>query len=81
MKVYICVGSSCHLKGSRAVIEKFRELIEKNGLQDKVELNASFCLGKCVDGVSIKIDDELVTGLSADNAEAVFDERILSAVK
>lgn len=81
MKVYICVGSSCHLKGSRAVIEKFKELVDKNGVADKVELNASFCLGKCVDGVSIKIDDELVTGLNEQNAEQIFNERILAAIK
>lgn len=46
MVLSVCVGSSCHLKGSYDVIEAFKRLIEKHGLGDKVELRACFCLGR-----------------------------------
>ena len=38
MKITICIGSSCHLKGSRQVIERLQQLIAQHGLQEKVEL-------------------------------------------
>ena len=60
MEVKVCVGSSCHLKGSYDIIQKVKELIEKNKIEDKVELKASFCLGNCSNGVSMEIDGELI---------------------
>ena len=48
MKVIICIGSSCHLKGSRQVVEKLQALVKENHLEDKVELGGTFCMGDCV---------------------------------
>ena len=76
--VSVCVGSSCHLKGSYNIINLLNEAVEKNGLKDKVEVKAAFCLGKCQDGVSIKVDDEIVTGVNPDNFSAIFEKYILS---
>ena len=53
MKVTICVGSTCHLLGSRTVVEKFQALVADNHLEDKVELSGKFCMGKCGEGVSV----------------------------
>ena len=41
MKVTICIGSACHLKGSREIIEKLQQLVAQNGLSGKVDLNGS----------------------------------------
>ena len=54
--VTVCVGSSCHLRGARVVIERFNELLEKHGLQDKVGLKGSFCMERCGEGVNWQID-------------------------
>ncbi|MBC8584987.1 (2Fe-2S) ferredoxin domain-containing protein [Youxingia wuxianensis] len=81
MEIYVCIGSSCHLKGSYAIINGFKDLIAQNQLEDKVNLNASFCLGRCQDGVTIKIDDQIVTGLNPDNVKEVFEERVLKEIK
>ncbi len=80
MKVYVCVGSSCHLRGSYAIINLMKEHIAKHHLEDKVELSAAFCLGKCTDGVSIKVDDEVVCGVSPDTFETVFQTYVLNRV-
>ena len=57
MKVTVCIGSSCHLKGSRQVVEQLQELIRKNGLEDKVELAGTFCMGRCQEGVCATVDE------------------------
>ena len=41
MTITICIGSSCHLKGSRTIIQKLEELITERQLNDKIELNCS----------------------------------------
>ena len=58
MKVTVCIGSSCHIKGSRQVVEKLKDLIAENNLGDKVELGGTFCLGNCQAGVCVKVDGE-----------------------
>ncbi len=78
MTILVCVGSSCHLKGSYEIIELMKDAISKNNLEDKVTLKATFCLGKCgVAGVSIKVDDEIITGVTTENFNDIFAKHIL----
>ena len=80
MKVTVCIGSSCHIKGSRQVVEQFQNLINKNGLNDKVELAGAFCMGECQKGVCTKIDD-VVYSVTPATAEEFFNTEILGKVK
>lgn len=57
MVIKVCVGSSCHLKGSYDVVEAFKSLVKKYNVEDKIELQASFCLGNCLQGVSVAVED------------------------
>ncbi len=77
LEVYVCVGSSCHLKGSYHVIKTFKDLIEKNNLSEKVELKASFCLGNCMNGISAKVENEFIQDLTVSNAEDKFMEFVM----
>lgn len=77
MIVTICIGSSCHLKGSREIIEKLQQLLHEKGLEKDVELRGSFCMGECVNGVCVKIEEELFS-LSPSIVEQFFSEQILS---
>lgn len=58
MKITVCIGSSCHIKGSRQVVEGIQQLIMENGLGDKVELGGTFCMGNCQAGVCVTVDSE-----------------------
>lgn len=80
MNIKVCVGSSCHLKGSYEVIQSLKKYIEDNKLEDKVELEASFCLGNCSNGVSMQIDGEPVQNVSPSNIEDIFNDRVLNMV-
>lgn len=77
MQIYVCIGSSCHLRGSYDIIELLKKSILAHNLQDKVEMRASFCLGKCTNGVTMKVDDEIITGVSKDNFDEVFKKYVL----
>ena len=81
MTVLVCLGSSCHLKGSYEIIELFKAKLEKESLTDKVELRGTFCLGKCgVAGVSIQVDDQIITGVTPKNFDEVIEKYILSKI-
>ncbi|MBQ1927340.1 MAG: (2Fe-2S) ferredoxin domain-containing protein, partial [Proteobacteria bacterium] len=54
-KITVCIGSSCHLKGSRQVVEMLQYFIAQNKLDDKVELNGTFCMGNCQKGVCVTV--------------------------
>lgn len=80
MKVIICIGSSCHLKGSRQVVEKLQALVKENHLEDKVELGGTFCMGDCVNGVNVTVDGEKHS-VSPDTTEGFFQKEILAKVQ
>ena len=79
MKVTICIGSSCHLKGSRQIVEQLQFLVAENNLQDKVDLSGTFCMGNCVNGVNVMVDDKQFS-LSPDTTKDFFDKEILAKV-
>lgn len=79
MKVTVCIGSSCHVKGSRQVVEKLQSLISENNLGDKVELAGTFCLGHCQEGVCVSIDDAFFS-VSPDTVEDFFANNIRAKV-
>lgn len=79
MKVTICIGSSCHLKGSRQVVETLQKLVKENGLQDKVELGGAFCIGNCQNGVSVTVDGA-IHSVNPDNVDSFFENEIKSKV-
>ena len=77
IKVVVCIGSSCHLKGSRQLVENLQSMINENRINDKVELSGTFCMGKCGnDGVSITVDD-IYFAVKPENADNFFKNEIL----
>lgn len=79
MKVTVCIGSSCHIKGSRQVVEQLQYLISENALGDTVELGGTFCMGKCQQGVCVTVDGEFYS-VSPETVEEFFEQNIKAKV-
>ncbi len=79
MKITVCIGSSCHIKGSRRVVEELQSLIKENGLADKVELGGTFCMGKCQQGVCVTVDEEFHS-VSPETVSEFFENEVLAKV-
>ena len=79
MKITVCIGSSCHIRGSRAVVERLQQLIHDNGIGDKAELARTFCMGKCQQGVCVTVDGKFFS-VSPDGIDEFFNENILKKV-
>jgi len=79
LKVVVCIGSSCHVRGSKQIVEELQYLIEENSLKDKIELSGTFCTGNCEKGVCVTVDGKLYS-VSPDTTKKFFNEVILKEV-
>lgn len=79
--IEICIGSACHIKGSYQVIQEMKRLLQEHKLTAKVELKSAFCLGKCGEGVSVRLNNETVYKVDAAHVEEFFLKYILEEVK
>lgn len=78
MIIQVCVGSSCHLKGSPQIVELLQKSVEQYHLENDVTLAGSFCIGKCNrEGVTIQIDDDIHIGITKENFKEFFSENVL----
>ena len=63
IKITVCVGSACYMKGSRQVVAILRRLIEENGLAGQR-------------GVCVELNGKTYS-LTPDNTEEFFRTEIL----
>ena len=81
MIIQICVGSSCHIKGSAEIVSLFQKAVEEYHLETEVTLAGSFCTGQCNRvGVTVQIDDEIYTGLTVEGFREFFKEKVLAVL-
>ena len=80
--VQVCVGSSCHLKGSHEIVELFESAVKEYHIEDEIVLSGSFCIGKCNRvGVTVQVDDDVHVGITKENFREFFKEKILDAIE
>ncbi|MGM9973363.1 MAG: (2Fe-2S) ferredoxin domain-containing protein [Clostridiaceae bacterium] len=79
MKITVCIGSSCHLKGSRQVVSELQQLVTQNNLKEDIELSGVFCMGTCQEGVCVTVDEEKFS-LTPETTKAFFEKEVLSRV-
>jgi NADH:ubiquinone oxidoreductase subunit E len=79
LKITVCIGSSCHLKGSREVVEQLQQMIAESNLKEKVDLCGTFCMGNCMNGVNVTIGDQLYS-LKPDTTLISFESEVLPKV-
>ena len=80
--VQVCVGSSCHLKGSGEIVELLESAIKEHGIEDDVVLTGSFCIGKCNRvGVTVQVNDDIHVGITTEKFREFFNKNILEVIK
>lgn len=81
VKVTVCVGSSCHIRGSRSVLKRFAEIIRGEGLEHEVALVGSFCMERCGECMNWKFDDEDISSTSLEEAEKTLRSKLAEATE
>ncbi|HHW98867.1 MAG TPA: (2Fe-2S) ferredoxin domain-containing protein [Firmicutes bacterium] len=80
LQIKVCIGSSCHLKGSYDVIRALQTTIARHGLQGQIELLAGFCLGQCMHGVVVQVGEQKIIGVFPEQVEELFRKHVLPEV-
>ena len=79
--IQICIGSSCHLKGSPEIVQLFQNAIAEYHIEDEVVLTGSFCIGKCNrGGVTVQINDDIHVGVTTESFREFFKENVLDVI-
>ena len=82
MLISICIGSSCHLKGSYNEITQLQQLTEEDVNGSQIELKSVFCLGHCQGGVSVQIDDDpMIYNVSKDSVKDFYYNVVIPKLK
>lgn len=81
MHVKICIGSSCHLRGSQEVIKQLTALCKAHDVKADIELSGSFCMGVCQEGVSVKLEDGEIFHLKPEDTESFFEQELMGRLK
>ncbi len=59
IELSVCIGSSCHIKGSYNVIQIFQQMIEENSLHDRIGLKTNFCMRRCnCNGIAVSVNGQ-----------------------
>lgn len=81
MIVQVCIGSSCHLKGSYDIVELLQKAVQRSGYDCEITLAGSFCTGLCNRvGVTIAVDEEVVTQVTRENFREFWEKYIVPGV-
>ena len=81
MIIQVCVGSSCHLKGSPEIVELLQKAVNEYHLEEQVTLAGSFCLGVCNRvGITVQVDDDIHTGVTKENFKEFFKENVFDKI-
>ena len=82
MKITVCIGSSCHIKGSPEIVELLSNAVKENHIEDEILLSGSFCTGKCNRlGVTVSVNNEICTGITKENFREFWNGKIMKALK
>ncbi len=81
MEITVCVGSSCHIKGSHSFIDYLKNAISAYSLEEKIVLKASFCMGNCSEGINIKVDNERIVLHSLEDLKTLFTDKLVEKAK
>ncbi len=68
LDISVCFGTSCFLKGSQKLLRDILEYINVKGLDDRVNVKASFCFEKCDKGPTIKVGSRIIEGCTTQKA-------------
>lgn len=74
MNIKVCIGTSCYLKGSYDIFKAVDKKIKENNLEDKVNLEATFCLENCNASPSVEVNGKLVDNATKEKICKLIDE-------
>jgi NADH-quinone oxidoreductase subunit G len=75
LKVTVCLGTGCFLRGSHSLLNALTERIQQHGLKDRVQVSATFCFEACDRGPNVRMGETSLFRCTLDSAwDAILKE-------
>ena len=68
IEVAICFGTSCFVRGAQTLLKELTDYIDKNELNRKVNIKATFCLERCDKGPVIRVGGKIIEKCTLEKA-------------
>jgi NADH-quinone oxidoreductase subunit G len=68
VEVAICFGTSCFVRGAQTLLKELTDYIDKNELNRKVNIKATFCLERCDKGPVIRVGGKIIEKCTLEKA-------------
>ena len=72
--VSVCVGTSCHLRGSQKLLGELLRHVEDHDLGEAVELRATFCMEACDRGPTVRVDGHVLHRATLEDVTAMLEK-------
>lgn len=73
IEINVCVGTNCFVKGSQKLLEKLINHVDETGMQDIVDVKATFCVEKCNSGPNVTVNGEITSECTFDLLKEKLD--------
>ncbi len=77
LHVSICFGTSCFLRGAQELYHEIVAWIGEQGLEETIELSASFCSEECKKGPVVRVGDEQLLKCTLDQVIAAIERSLV----
>lgn len=76
VKVKVCSGTNCFLKGSQHILHDMLDHVQNENLQDHVAISASFCFENCEHGPTVSVDGTRISGCTSETARSEIAKKL-----
>jgi NADH-quinone oxidoreductase subunit G len=76
LKVTVCAGTNCFVKGSQQILHDLLDHVQKENLQERVDIRASFCFEKCDHGPTVRVDGTQLQQCTAGAAKTQITQQL-----
>ncbi|MCE5323251.1 [FeFe] hydrogenase, group A [bacterium] len=76
LPISVCSGTSCMVRGSQQLLRQLIEVIEERGLQNAVDVKATFCFEACDRGPTISVGDTVIHKCTIEKAVKALDKEL-----
>lgn len=80
LQIAVCVGTSCYLRGSQDLLRAVIRQIEDEGLQDQVDVKATFCFERCDRGPTARVGEQILERTDLQKVMAALKQELAKVV-
>jgi NADH-quinone oxidoreductase subunit G len=78
VRVSVCVGTSCFIRGSQTVLKKIADYVQDRALGHLVRIEATFCTENCDRGPTVTVGDTMIFKATPEMAIAELTNQLAS---